>query len=77
MAAALTVTKDMTIGDILEIEEGKYIQDIAQFLFETGMHCLGCPAARSESLEQACEVHGQDADGLLDKINAYLSEQEA
>ena len=76
MAATLTITKDMVIGDILDIEDGKYIQDIAEFFFEIGMHCLGCPAARGETLEQACEVHGQDPDELLAKINAYLAEQE-
>ena len=77
MAAAVTVTKDMIIGDILEIEDRKYIQGVAGFLFEMGMHCLGCPSARGETLEQACEVHGVDADELLGKINAYLAEQES
>jgi hybrid cluster-associated redox disulfide protein len=76
MAATLTITKDMIISEILEIEDGKYVQGIAKFLFEIGMHCLGYPAARNETLEQACEVHGQDADELLSKINAYLAEQE-
>ena len=76
MAATLTITRDMVIGDILEIEDGKYIQGIAEFFFEMGMHCLGCPAARGETLEQACEVHGQDPDELLAKINNYLAEQE-
>jgi hybrid cluster-associated redox disulfide protein len=76
MAATLTITKDMIIGDILEIEDSKYIKGIAKYFFEIGMHCLGCPSARGETLEQACEVHGQDADALLKKINDYLSEQE-
>ena len=76
MAATLTITKDMIIGDILEIEDGKYIKGMAGFFFEIGMHCLGCPAARGETLEQACEVHGQDPDELLEKINNYLAEQE-
>lgn len=76
MAAATMITKDMLIGDILEIEDGKYIKGIAQFFFEIGMHCLGCPSARGETLEQACEVHGHDSDELLKKINDYLAEQE-
>ena len=70
MAAATTITKDMLIGDILETDV-----EIAQFLFEIGMHCLGCPSARGESLEDACMVHDTDVDELLDKINAYLSEK--
>jgi hybrid cluster-associated redox disulfide protein len=76
MAATLTVTKDMIVGDILEIDEGKYIQDIAPFFLEQGLHCLGCPNSRGKTLEQACELHGANADELLSKINAYLSEQE-
>jgi len=70
MAEALTITKDMLIGDILDIDLG-----IAQFLLEIGMHCLGCPSARGESLEDACMVHGTDVDELIGKINAYLSEK--
>jgi len=69
--AVNTVTKDMLIGDILEVDI-----EIAQFLFEIGMHCVGCPAARGESLEEACLVHDTDADELVDRINAYLSEKE-
>ena len=76
MAATLTVTKDMIISDILEIEDRKYIKDLASFFFEIGMHCLGCPSATGETLEQACEVHGVDGDALLSKINNYLAEQE-
>ncbi|MBR6602537.1 MAG: DUF1858 domain-containing protein [Clostridia bacterium] len=46
--------------------------DTAQFFFEIGMHCLGCPASRGESIEDACKVHGTDADALVAKINKYL-----
>ncbi|MCL1858120.1 MAG: DUF1858 domain-containing protein [Oscillospiraceae bacterium] len=69
-AETLTITKDMLIGDILEIDIG-----IAQFLLEIGMHCLGCPSARGESLEEACMVHETDVDELLEKINAYMAEK--
>mgnify|MGYP002512501047 CR=1 FL=1 len=61
------ITKDMLIGDILDFDV-----ETAQFFFEIGMHCLGCPSARGESIEQACAVHGTDADALVEKINAYL-----
>lgn len=64
----MQVTKDMLIGDILKMDEGT-----AKFFLEIGMHCLGCPASRGETLEQACMVHDQDADMLLEKINGYLS----
>ncbi|MCL2096027.1 MAG: DUF1858 domain-containing protein [Oscillospiraceae bacterium] len=70
MAVAAFITKDMIISEILEKDEG-----VAKFLLESGMHCLGCPSARGETLEDACEVHGADADLLTDKINAYLAEK--
>ena len=63
----MTVTKDMTIGSILEMDEG-----LIPYLLETGMHCIGCPSAQGESLEDACMVHGTDADGIVAKMNAYL-----
>ncbi len=64
----MTVTKDSIIGEILDADP-----TTAQFFFEIGMHCLGCPASRGESIEMACAVHGTDADALVEKINAYLS----
>ncbi|MBQ7499651.1 MAG: DUF1858 domain-containing protein, partial [Clostridia bacterium] len=50
-----------------------YDPGTAEFFFEIGMHCLGCPASRGESIEQACMVHGTDADALVEKINAYFA----
>ena len=64
----MKVTKDMLIGDILDMDRGT-----ATFFFEIGMHCLGCPSAQAESLEDAAMVHGLDADLLVEKINAYLN----
>ena len=66
----MTVTKDSIIGDILD-----YDRNSAKFFFDIGMHCLGCPASRGESVEQACEVHGVDADGLVKKLNDYFSQK--
>ena len=63
----MKITKDMLIGDVLDYDRGT-----AEFFFEIGRHCLGCPASRGESIEAACEVHGTDCDALLAKINAYL-----
>ena len=61
------ITKNMTIGDVLD-KEGS----LAPFFLEMGMHCLGCPSARGESVEQACMVHGIDADEFVGKVNAFL-----
>ncbi len=62
------ITKDMVIGDILDVEPGT-----AMFFFEMGMHCLGCPASRGETVEEACAVHGVNVDDLIGKINEYLA----
>ena len=56
----MVVTKKSIIGDILDYDSGT-----AEFFFEIGMHCLGCPASRGESVEDACAVHGTDADALV------------
>ena len=63
----MEVTKDSIIGDVLDFDAGT-----AEFFFEIGKHCLGCPASRGESIEDACAVHGTDADELVAKLNAYL-----
>jgi len=64
----MTVTKETLIGDILDFDV-----ETAKFFFEIGMHCLGCPHSRGESIAEACEVHGTNADELVAKINEYLA----
>ncbi len=66
------VTKDMNIREMVLMDEG-----IAELLRGAGMHCLGCMMSHFENLEQACAVHGTDADALVDQINEYLAGQEA
>ncbi len=61
------VTKDMTINEIIAIDRG-----IVPILMEAGMHCVGCPSAQAETLEQAVAVHGKDFEELLSKINAHI-----
>lgn len=61
------ITKDMIISEILDVDG-----DTAKFFLEIGMHCLGCPASRGETLEEACMVHGVDPDELMEKINNHL-----
>lgn len=62
------ITKDMKIGEILDAH-----RELAPFFLEMGMHCLGCPSARNESVAQACMVHGVNSDELVDKLNAALA----
>ena len=59
------ITKDMTIGEILRANP-----NVAPVLMEAGMHCLGCPSAQGESLEEAAFVHGMNIDDLMTKIQA-------
>lgn len=66
------ITKDMVIGDIIATDEG-----IAPILLKAGMHCLGCPSAQAETLEEAASVHGSDVDALVNEINAYLNAKRA
>ncbi len=63
----MVVTKDTLIGDVLDFDV-----ETAKFFFEIGMHCLGCPHSRGESIEDACLVHSTDADELVKKLNEYL-----
>ncbi len=64
----MQATKDMTIQKVIELDEGT-----AEILMNSGMHCLGCAMAHGETVEQACSVHGIDADALIEQINAYLT----
>ena len=61
------VTKDTMIGELLQIDE-----NVAPMLLNIGMHCLGCPSSRGETVEEACMVHGVDVDEVLAKINAGI-----
>lgn len=65
------VSKDMIIYDILKVDEG-----LAPVLMAAGMHCIGCPSAQGESLEEAAMVHGLDADNLVSALNEYLATKE-
>lgn len=61
------VTKDTIIADVLRMDI-----ETAPFFLNIGMHCLGCPSASGESIEQACAVHGVDAEQLIRDINEFL-----
>ena len=63
----MKITKESIIGDVLD-----FAPDTAQFFFEIGMHCLGCPSARGESIADACAVHGVMVEELLEKLNEHF-----
>ncbi len=65
--ADIEITKDTVVGDILDIAP-----DSAPIFMSIGMHCLGCPASRGETVEEACMVHGVDVEELLNELNATI-----
>lgn len=65
----MAITKDSIIGDVLDQHP-----ETAQLFFSIGMHCLGCPASRGETVEEACAVHGVDVDEFLEHLNAYTAD---
>lgn len=64
----MEINKEMLIGDLIRMDDR-----IAPILMGSGMHCIGCPSAQGESLEEACMVHGMNCDELVDNINAFLT----
>ena len=64
----VTITKDTIVGDILDIAP-----ETAPAFWEIGMHCLGCPASRGETVEQACLVHDRPVDELVEQLNALIA----
>jgi hybrid cluster-associated redox disulfide protein len=67
----LSITKQTSIGEIMDLDQGTI-----PFFMEMGMHCLGCPASRGESLEEACVVHCVDVEEMVQKINEYLASRQ-
>lgn len=63
----MTITKNDMVGETLD----RY-PDLAPHFLEIGMHCLGCPSARGESIEEACAVHGVDCGAFIDRLNSAL-----
>lgn len=64
------VEKTMIIRDVLQLDPGT-----ARIMMGYGLHCLGCPHATAESLEEAGAVHGIDVDEMVEKLNEYLQSQ--
>ena len=70
--ASTVITKDMTIGELLQINEG-----LAPVLVAGGMHCIGCPSSQMETVEEAAQVHGIETELLLARLNAFLEALES
>lgn len=65
-----TITKEMTIKEVLDID-----RSTAPIMMAYGMHCMGCPFSQMESLEMGCAAHGSNVDELVEKLNNYLAEK--
>ncbi|MBP5166730.1 MAG: DUF1858 domain-containing protein [Oscillospiraceae bacterium] len=65
------LTKETVISEILELD---YADEIIPLFQAIGMHCLGCAAASSESIEEACLVHGVDTDAFVNAVNAVIEQ---
>ena len=65
----IQITKDTIIGEILDIAP-----QTARVFLAIGMHCLGCPSSRGETVEEACAVHGVDVDKLLAIVNEVANQ---
>ena len=68
----VNITKDTIIGDILDVAP-----QTAPIFLSIGMHCLGCPSSRGETVEEACMVHGIECDSFLAQLNHFLEAYEA
>lgn len=65
----MAITKNSIIGDVLDKHP-----ETAELFFSIGMHCLGCPASRGETIEEACMVHDADVDALINSLNEAVGE---
>ena len=66
------IEKNTLIGDVLDIAP-----QTAPLFMAIGMHCLGCPSSRGETVEEACMVHGVDCDAFLKQVNYSIEVSEA
>lgn len=63
------ITMDMTIAEAIAADK-----NIIPILLDIGMHCLGCPSAQAETLEEAAYVHGLKPEELMERIRKELGE---
>lgn len=72
------ITRYMTIEEILTLFPHK-AQKLAQIITNAGLHCVGCCAASTETLEAGMYGHqmtDEQINQLVDQLNAGLNEKE-
>ena len=62
-----TVNPDTNIGDLV-----LFHPETAELLFSIGLHCLGCPSSGVETVSEAAEAHGLDAENLVAQLNTII-----
>lgn len=65
----LKVNKDMTFKDVLDMGP-----EVVQVFVKYNMGCIGCAAAKFESIEQGAKAHGVNLDDLLRDLNNALND---
>lgn len=63
----MKISKEMTIGELV-----RNYPDSVEVLMGFGMGCVGCPSAQSETIEEACGVHGFKVEELLNALNEKI-----
>ena len=63
------VTGETLVGEVVT----RYPETV-EILISIGMHCLGCPHSRAESLNEACAVHGIDPAEVVEAINNRIAD---
>lgn len=65
----MELTKDTLLIDAFRMGDA---EKMAEVLYGFGMHCLGCALSRNETIGQAAEAHGVDADEMLEALKEAL-----
>lgn len=66
----MTINAQMSIGEVLKLDAGT-----ARIFMQNGMHCLGCPHATAEPIQDACAAHGADPEKLVRELNEFLADK--
>lgn len=69
----MKITEDTLLAQVLDADQAGGVAEIFRTL---GMHCLGCPSSRAETLGEACAVHHADVQELIRLLQAYFEKQQ-
>jgi hybrid cluster-associated redox disulfide protein len=58
------ISKNMSFEELINDNP-----EARELLLSKGMHCIGCPMASFETIEQGAIAHGIDPDEIIEDIN--------